>query len=145
MTLFTRKATADAPRTAKPRTIGPPPAPAPAGRPPSASVTGASAVARPVSRSTDARGRLGVLPPGERERRRAGADRRRRDRRAVDTGSPYGVERRTGHDDRCGDRRGERDRVAGIGLTRDYFSQADERPAPTESVVCADLLVRFRG
>jgi hypothetical protein len=114
-------------------------------RPPSASPTDATVVARPVTRATASTRRLDILPPGERERRHTRGDRRRRDRRVTNTGSPYGVERRTGHDDRCGDRRGAAKGAAGIGLTRDYFSQIDERPAPTESVVHADLLVRFRA
>ena len=85
-----------------------------------------------------------VPPPGQRERR-ARAERRHRDRRRVDRGSPYGTERRTGDDDRQADRRGSRvDGQAGIGLTRDYFAQNDARPADVAGTdIPAHLLVRF--
>jgi hypothetical protein len=75
---------------------------------------------------------------------RARPDRRRADRRGGDLGSPYGVERRSGTDDRTGDRRGDRAaRHAGIGLTRDYFSQVAERAMPESAAVPATELVRF--
>lgn len=90
----------------------------------------------------DAR-RVAIPPTTVRERRRARPDRRVADRRAVNLGSPYGVERRSGHDDRLGDRRGGVRAAAGIGLTRDYFAQAEEREAPPAEAVPADLLVRF--
>lgn len=69
--------------------------------------------------------RLTILPPGERERRRARPDRRRADRRQRDLGAPYGAERRSGHDDRQADRRDQSKRAAGISLMRDYFSASD--------------------
>jgi hypothetical protein len=68
--------------------------------------------------------RLDILPPGERDRRRARPDRRRADRRVHDFGAPYGAERRSGRDDRQADRRARTRRAAGIGLMRDYFSPA---------------------
>jgi hypothetical protein len=63
----------------------------------------------------------------------------------VDASSPYGTERRTSDDDRQADRRGSRkQRDAGIGLTRDYFAQAEARPADVPgSDIPAHLLVRF--
>jgi hypothetical protein len=91
--------------------------------------------------------RLAILPPGQRERR-GKPDRRRRDRRMADQGSPYGTERRTGADDRQADRRGPRANrpAAGIGLTRDYFAQAEPRPADVSgTTIPAHLLVRFNG
>lgn len=106
----------------------------------------ASPAAVPATRLVAATGgparRLAILPPGERERRRARPDRRRVNRRTADLGSPYGVERRSGQDDRQADRRGTA-RAAGIGLMRDYFAQADQRTAPEADNVPAHLLVRF--
>jgi len=87
--------------------------------------------------------RLSILPPGERERRRERPDRRRAERRGADLGSPYGAERRTGLDDRQGDRRGTSAGTAGIGLARDYFAQADQRVSRAGNAVAAHLLVRF--
>lgn len=125
--------------------VGPPPVPTPASRPsPDSgfrSGAGASVGHRPFAAST----RLAVLPPGERERRRARPDRRRADRRVEDQGSPYGAERRSGSDDRQGDRRGGATAAAGIGLTRDYFAQPAHAAAPDEPVVPEALLVRFDG
>ena len=69
--------------------------------------------------------RLSILPPGERERRRARPDRRRAERRTRDLGAPYGAERRSGLDDRQADRRDRSKRAAGIGLMRDYFSHGE--------------------
>ncbi|MEZ5291228.1 MAG: hypothetical protein R2745_09105 [Vicinamibacterales bacterium] len=84
-----------------------------------------------------------MLPPGERERRRARPDRRRADRRVESQGSPYGAERRSGVDDRQGDRRGAARTAAGIGLTRDYFAQPARATDPESPVVPEALLVRF--
>ena len=91
--------------------------------------------------------RLSIPPPGHRERRGARPDRRRRDRRRADKGSPYGTERRTGADDRCVDRRDAAAGCpAGIGLTRDYFAQAEARPADEiGTTIPAHLLIRFNG
>ena len=72
--------------------------------------------------------RVTVLPPGERERRRARPDRRRADRRQQDLGAPYGADRRSGNDDRQADRRAQTTRAAGIGLMRDYFSPGPGAP-----------------
>jgi hypothetical protein len=90
--------------------------------------------------------RATIPPPGQRERRTR-TDRRHRDRRRVDAGSPYGTERRTGADDRQASRRGGRvEGRPGIGLTRDYFAQAEARPADVAGTeIPAHLLVRFRG
>jgi len=106
------------------------------------SLVPAPVVPRPVAVAA-APERRSILPPGERERRRPRADRRRADRRAQDLGSPYGVERRTGDDDRQADRRGSSKRAAGIGLMRDYFAPPDERATPESAVVPASELVRF--
>jgi len=77
--------------------------------------------------------------------RRARVDRRRQDRRLADSGAPYGTERRTGADDRQADRRdGIAATPAGIGLTRDYFAQAEARPATVEgTTIPAHLMIRF--
>ncbi len=72
--------------------------------------------------------RVTILPPGERERRRARPDRRQADRRVQDLGAPYGADRRSGRDDRQGDRRDHATRAAGIGLMRDYFSPGPGAP-----------------
>ena len=94
-----------------------------------------TAAATPERRAT-------ILPPGERERRRARPDRRRAERRRQDLGAPYGADRRSGHDDRQADRRAQTTRAAGIGLMRDYFSPgpgapggAACRPVPSHVVV----------
>jgi hypothetical protein len=77
--------------------------------------------------------RATILPPGERERRRGRADRRRADRRTQDLGAPYGADRRSGHDDRQADRRERTTRAAGIGLMRDYFSPGPGAPGGVAS------------
>jgi hypothetical protein len=87
-----------------------------------------AAVPHPAGHAATPERRLAILPPGERERRRARPDRRRADRRQQDLGAPYGAERRSGHDDRQADRRDHSKRAAGISLMRDYFSPGD---APT--------------
>lgn len=85
-------------------------------------------------------------PRGQRERRRKRSDRRKRDRRTVNLGSPYGTERRSGEDDRKGDRRetpaGPR-HDAGIGLARDYFSQVEARVTTTDPGLPGGRLIRF--
>lgn len=125
--------------------------PAPAVEPPRAAPTtavaaagAASIVPRPERRAPWPRQTAG-LPPGKRERR-VRVERRRSDRRKADMGSPYGAERRSGHDDRQGDRRTlPATARAGIGLTRDYFSQTGTAPvAATGSDVPAHLLIRFK-
>lgn len=85
--------------------------------------------------------RLDILPPGERNRRRPRPDRRRADRRQVNLGSPYGSERRSGADDRQGDRRGGAHGSAGIGLTRDYFARPTAVTA--DAGLSAHLVERF--
>ena len=65
------------------------------------------------------------------------------DRRQVDLGSPYGTERRSGRDDRQGDRRDRLQQRAGIGLARDYFSQADARVTSRDTGLLAGELIRF--
>lgn len=78
------------------------------------------------------------------ERRARSADRRTADRRQVDLGSPYGTERRSGRDDRQGDRRDHRlHQRAGIGLARDYFSQADAHVTSRDTGLLAGELIRF--
>lgn len=77
--------------------------------------------------------------------RRWRVERRRAERRIADLGSPYGTERRSGRDDRQGDRRGLAAPLAGIGLTRDYFAQGAALLRPPVSTVSSDLLLRFRG
>lgn len=163
MTVWQKAADAAAALLARPGKIGPPPAPNPAARPlpdplrgsgrgvrtvlpfPTAPIrqTARPAVpppraAAPVASST-APGTVYVEPP----ERRARAERRRRDRRATDHGSPYGTERRTGRDDRQGDRRGALEVAAGIGLTRDYFSQGSARVTTAETGLAAGELIRF--
>lgn len=92
------------------------------------------------ARSTSAR--LDILPPGERNRRRSRPDRRKADRRQANLGSPYDAERRSGADDRQGDRRGKAHGSAGIGLTRDYFAQPTIVSVPGPSLP-AHLVERF--
>lgn len=77
------------------------------------------------------------------ERRARSADRRKADRRQANLGSPYGTERRSGRDDRQGDRRDRLHRRAGIGLARDYFSQADARVTSRATGLLAGELIRF--
>ena len=134
-------------------TIGPPPAPTPEPRLPLEDrdhsrefAAGVPPVPRPQSRKPGVQRRLGATLPELRERRHK-SERRHRDRRTADNGSPYGTERRTGADDRQADRRGAAaDRKAGIGLTRDYFAQAEARPADEASqAVPAGLITRFNG
>ena len=135
------------------RTIGPPPAPTPEPRlpledrePSRESAAGVLSVPCPERRASGTQRRLSIPPPGQRERR-ARADRRHLNRRKSHHGSPYGTERRGGVDDRQADRRdGEAVKLAGIGLTRDYFAQAAARPAAVEgTTIPAHLLVRFSG
>ncbi len=85
---------------------------------------------------------LGTVYVEPRERRER-MERRRTDRRVVAHGSPYGTERRSGRDDRQGDRRGTTSSAAGIGLTRDYFSQVAERVTTNETGLHAGELIRF--
>jgi hypothetical protein len=61
----------------------------------------------------------------------------------VDQGSPYGTERRSGQDDRQSDRRGPLHEAAGIGLTRDYFSQSDARVNAASTGLKPGDLIRF--
>lgn len=163
MTVWQKAAHAAASLLERPRKIGPPPAPNPDARPRPDPLRGsgrgvrtvlpfppapasqslrpaapAPPTAAPVAGPAVA-GRVYVEPPERRER----ADRRRRDRRVTDQGSPYGTERRSGHDDRQGDRRGALEVTAGIGLTRDYFSQVSERVTTAETGLAAGELVRF--
>lgn len=63
----------------------------------------------------------------------------------ADHGSPYGQDRRSGGDDRQGDRRGTAAPRVGIGLTRDYFAQETALVNAPISTVSSNLLVRFRG
>lgn len=79
------------------------------------------------------------------ERRARSDDRRKADRRKVDLGSPYGSERRSGGDDRQGDRRDAKARAAGIGLSRDYFSQTEAAVTSRDTGLLAGELVRFHG
>lgn len=97
-----------------------------------------------VPPSTQPVERRAAIHVGTRERRaKSRPDRRTADRRIVALGSPYGTERRSGCDDRQGDRRDARKRGAGIGLTRDYFSQAEARVTSRETGLMAGELVRF--
>jgi hypothetical protein len=163
MTVWQKAADAAAALLARPRKIGPPPAPNPAARPLPDPLRGSGRGVRTVLPFPQARasqptrppalppaaapppagrtapGTLYVEPPERRER----TDRRRADRRAIDRGSPYGTERRSGRDDRQGDRRGALEPTAGIGLTRDYFSQVAERVTTTETGLAAGELIRF--
>ena len=156
MTVLQKAALAAVSWLENPRKFGPPPVPTPAPRPLPNPLRGAGAgvasvrstvpppvVPRQVAVAAAAPQRRSILPPGERERRAPRADRRLADRRAQDLGSPYGVERRTGDDDRQADRRGSSKRQAGIGLMRDYFSQPDERAMPDSAHVPASDLIRF--
>jgi hypothetical protein len=61
----------------------------------------------------------------------------------VDRGSPYGTERRCGQDDRQCDRRAPSHEAAGIGLTRDYFSQADARVTTASTGLRPGEIIRF--
>lgn len=87
-----------------------------------------------------------TVPTGKRERRMR-IERRRADRRKANLGSPYGTERRTGHDDRQGPRRDMAGSPrAGIGLTRDYFSHTDPpRPGQPGIDIPAHLVIRFKN
>ncbi len=109
------------------------------------STAGVPPVLAPERQASSAPRRVTLAPPGQRERRTR-TERRHRDRRRVDAGSPYGTERRAGRDDRLANRRGSRlEGPAGIGLTRDYFAQAEARPANVAGTdIPAHLLVRFR-
>lgn len=111
-----------------------------------ASHADAIAVPRPERRGPGIQRQLAAAFP-ERRARRGRTERRRADRRKADKGSPYGSERRTGADDRKGDRRGSAgERHAGIGLTRDYFSQVEPRPADAPGTdLPAHLLIRFNS
>ena len=156
MTVFQKAALAAASWLENPRKFGPPPVPTPAPRPLPNPLRGSGAgvasvrstipapvVVRPVAEAAAPERRVAIVPAGERERRRLPEDRRRADRRTQDLGSPYGVERRSGDDDRQADRRGTSQRPAGIGLMRDYFAQAEERVEPDGASVPAGLVVRF--
>ena len=159
MTVAQRAANAAASFFDRFRHLGPPPAPAPELRSPSADrdlsrAAAASGPLRPAPsepRASSTARRLTIPPPGQRERR-ARAERRWSERRKVDLGSPYGAERRSGHDDRQADRRGRARATppAGIGLSRDYFSNGvvagvDARPADAASAVPDHLLIRFNS
>lgn len=85
-----------------------------------------------------------IEPVVSRERRRKRSDRRKADRRKKNLGSPYGSERRSGRDDRQGERRSNSDGQAGIGLSRDYFAQAEARVTTDDTGLGDDDLVRFR-
>lgn len=138
MTVWQKAAAAAAALFEGPSKIGPPPAPSPVARPLPDPLRGAGRDVRPVSPAARP-------APYRFERRAARAERRKADRRTVDLGSPYGTERRSGQDDRQGDRRDARQRSAGIGLTRDYFSQADARVTSRDTGLLAGELVRFHG
>lgn len=128
------------------RTVGPPPAPTP--HPPLAARGELRAAAAGATLPSPS-GKLAAGPQrrGPVSQRRLRAERRRADRRTLDQGSPYGTERRSGADDRQGDRRaGPSECPAGIGLTRDYFAQTDTRPAePPGSGIPAHLIIRFNA
>lgn len=155
MTVIEKAARAAVSWLEDPRRIGPPPAPTPAPRPLPNPLRGSGAGVLSVRSHAATRlsqpppapavvteRRVTILPPGERERRRARPDRRHADRRVQDLGAPYGADRRSGRDDRQADRRGQAKRAAGIGLMRDYFSPgpgapvgAASAPAPSHVVV----------
>lgn len=165
MTVWQKAALAAASLFEGPRKIGPPPAPNPAARPLPDPLRGSGRGVRTVlpfstgpTRQTTpapvpARLQRAAAPaaapaaPGhvyvEPRERRERAERRRADRRVVAHGSPYGTERRSGRDDRQGDRRGTTSSTAGIGLTRDYFSQVAERVTTAETGLDAGELIRF--
>ena len=156
MTVFQKAALAATAWLENPRKFGPPPVPKPVPRPlpnplrgsgvgvaPVRSAMPAPLVPRPVAVAAAPERRVAIVPAGERERRNVRDDRRRADRRALNLGSPYGVERRSGDDDRQADRRGTSKRPAGIGLMRDYFAQAEERVASGDLSVPAGLIERF--
>ena len=137
MTVWQKAAAAASALFEAPRRIGPPPAPIPAARPLPDPLRGAGRGVRPASSAV-------TRPaPYRFERRARSADRRKADRRQVDLGSPYGTERRSGRDDRQGDRRDRLHTGAGIGLARDYFSQADARVTSRETGLLAGELIRF--
>ena len=139
--------------------VGPPPAPTPAPRSPSANglhprkatagaapFVAAPRVAAPSASTVPAAGQRLRPAPSHGAERRGRAERRHRGRRRADHSSPYGTERRSGADDRRADRRGGIPVEAGIGLTRDYFAQANERaPDVAGTTIPRDLLVRFHG
>ena len=139
MTVWQKAAAAAAALFEGPSKIGPPPAPSPVARPLPDPLRGAGRGVLPVPASGTR------ATPYRFERRAKRADRRRRDRRTVNLGSPYGTERRSGRDDRQGDRRDGRQLAAGIGLTRDYFSQAEARVTSDDTGLIAGELVRFNG
>lgn len=139
MTVWQKAAAAAAALFEGPSKIGPPPAPSPVARPLPDPLRGAGRDVRPVSSPASR------PAPYRFERRAVRAERRQADRRKVELGSPYGSERRSGRDDRQGDRRDARQRAAGIGLTRDYFSQADARVTSRDTGLLAGELVRFNG
>lgn len=140
MTVWQKAAAAAAALLESPRKIGPPPAPTPAARPLPVSLGEPGRGVRPVPVA----GRLPQRSPESprRDRRARLSERRRAERRVVNLGSPYGTERRSGRDDRQGDRRGAAHR-AGIGLTRDYFSQSDPRVTSRDTGLLAGELIRF--
>lgn len=156
MTVLQKAALAAASWLESSRKFGPPPVPTPAPRPRPNPLRGSGVgvasvrstiptpvTPRPVAVAAAPERRVAIVPAGERERRRLADDRRRADRRAQDLGSPYGVERRSGNDDRQADRRGLSKRPAGIGLMRDYFAHAEERAVPQDTSLPAGLVVRF--
>lgn len=147
MTVWQKAAAAATALFEGPRNFGPPPAPRPAARPLPDPLRGAGRGVHPalaVPPSTQTVERRATVHAGTRERRaRSRTDRRKADRRILDLGSPYGTERRSGRDDRQGDRRDGRNRGAGIGLTRDYFSQTEARVTSRETGLMAGELVRF--
>ena len=163
MTVWQKAAAAATALFEGPRKIGPPPAPNPVARPLPDPLRGAGRGVRPVLPAPAAASSpapLAVASPtsparaverrvaahiGTRERRGKRDDRRKGDRRRVDLGSPYGTERRSGRDDRQGDRRDATQRAAGIGLARDYFSQVDARVTSRDTGLLAGELVRFHG
>lgn len=106
-------------------------------------------IAVPAAPARQPGGAAASATPHPRERRRKRSDRRKRDRRVRDLGSPYGTERRAGHDDRQGDRRGagadeHAGPAAGMGLSRDYFSQVEARVTTSDTGLADGDLVRFR-
>lgn len=125
MTVWQKAANAATTWLENSRKVGPPPAPTPV----------------VVPRASTPAGAAGWATRGNRRLPRS--DRRRRDRRGINHGSPYGTDRRRGRDDRQHDRREAAVGTTGIGLTRDYFSQSEARVFTTGTGLAPDLLVRF--
>ena len=139
MTVWQKAAAAATALFEGPSRIGPPPALSPVARPLPDPLRGAGRGVPPVPASGTR------ATPYRFERRAKSEERRKRDRRTVNLGSPYGTERRSGRDDRQGDRRDAQQRTAGIGLARDYFSQSDARVTSRDTGLLAGELVRFNG